>query len=79
MAGQAHFEVYPERQIRRLGRRQWRWRLLAGNNKMVATSGEGFTRPGDAERACTTVAETAAQIEWIGPEGSAACVERVDS
>lgn len=32
----------------------WRWRLLAGNNRIIAT-GESHTRRGDAERATRTV------------------------
>jgi uncharacterized protein YegP (UPF0339 family) len=79
MSGRAHFEVYPERRLRSLGKQQWRWRLVAGNNKIVATSGEGFTRPEDAERACTDTTVTAAAVEWVGPGGSAVAVERVDS
>lgn len=80
MAGRAHYEVFPERRrLRRLAKRQWRWRLVAGNNRVIASSGEGFTRPEDAERACTDVTVTAAAVEWVGPKGSAVVVERVDS
>ena len=32
----------------------WRWRLLAGNNKVIA-SGEAHTRERDARRAAATV------------------------
>lgn len=32
----------------------WRWRLLAGNGRIIAT-GEAHTRRRDAERAITTV------------------------
>lgn len=32
----------------------WRWRLLAGNGRIIAT-GEAHTRRGDARRAITTV------------------------
>lgn len=28
---------------------QWRWRLVAGNNQIVATSGEGYVNKADAE------------------------------
>jgi uncharacterized protein YegP (UPF0339 family) len=77
MPARAHFEIYPERQLRRLGRRQWRWRLVAGNNKIVATSGEGFTRPEDASRACGDVAYVAAAT--FAPSGVGVCIERVDS
>lgn len=30
---------------------EWRWRLQARNNRIVATSGEGYTRKRDAIRA----------------------------
>ena len=36
----------------------WRWRLIAKNNRIIAT-GEAHTRKGDAERAVRTVVETA--------------------
>lgn len=39
--------------------RQWYWRLVAGNGQVVATGGEGFTRPEDALRAATNVAALA--------------------
>lgn len=29
---------------------QWRWRLRARNGRIVAVSGEGFTREADARR-----------------------------
>lgn len=57
---------------------EYRWRLRAANGEIVAV-GESYTRPEDAERACTTVTETAAGVEWVGPEGSAVCVERLES
>lgn len=37
----------------------WRWRLRAGNNRKIATSGESFTRRADATRAATNVQQTA--------------------
>lgn len=36
----------------------WRWRLIAKNNRIIAT-GEAHTRKADAERALKTVVETA--------------------
>ena len=36
----------------------WRWRLIAKNNRIIAT-GEAHTRKADAERAVRTVVETA--------------------
>ena len=35
---------------------EWRWRLVAANGRIVADSGEGYTRPRDAERAANTAA-----------------------
>jgi uncharacterized protein YegP (UPF0339 family) len=37
----------------------WRWRLRAGNNRKIATSGEWFTRREDATRAARLVQHTA--------------------
>lgn len=37
---------------------QWRWRLVAGNGRVIC-HGESHTRKRDAERACRTVANTA--------------------
>lgn len=34
---------------------EWRWRLVAANGQVIATSGEGYTRKADAERAVDTV------------------------
>ncbi len=82
MAGHAHFEVYPQHfnptPYPEGKRTEWRWRLKSANGEIVA-SGEGFTRPEDAERACTDVAETVGRVEWQGPDGDDVCVERVDS
>lgn len=36
---------------------QWRWRLLAANNRVIADSAEGYTRERDADRAVQTVKE----------------------
>lgn len=48
-----YFEVYQDR------RKQWRWRLKAANNRIIA-HGEAHTRERDAWRAVETVRETAA-------------------
>lgn len=34
---------------------EWRWRIKAANGKIVATSGEGFTRKWSARRAAKRV------------------------
>ena len=39
----------------------WRWRLLAGNNKVIA-SGEAHTRERDARRAAANVSMTCRAI-----------------
>ena len=31
----------------------WRWKRVAGNGEIIATSGESFTRLSDAERAAS--------------------------
>lgn len=33
----------------------WRWRLLAANNRIIADSGEGYTRQRDVRRAIRVV------------------------
>ena len=47
-----YFEVYQDR------RKQWRWRLKAANNRIIA-HGEAHTRERDAWRAVKTVREAA--------------------
>jgi uncharacterized protein YegP (UPF0339 family) len=37
-----HFDVYRD------AKREWRWRLVAGNGEQVAASGEGYLRRSDA-------------------------------
>jgi len=32
----------------------WRWRLVAANGRIIAESGEAYTRKHDVERALTT-------------------------
>lgn len=32
---------------------EWRWKRVAGNGRIVASSGESFTRLADAERAAS--------------------------
>lgn len=52
----AHFEVFQDR------RKQWRWRLKAANNRIIAV-GECHTRERDAWRAARTVARAAGAAE----------------
>jgi uncharacterized protein len=49
----ARFEVFQDR------REQWRWRLVANNNRKIATSGEAFSTRYDATRAAETVKKLA--------------------
>jgi uncharacterized protein YegP (UPF0339 family) len=35
---------------------EWRWRMVAGNGRIVATSGEAFASKGNAERAAEMIA-----------------------
>lgn len=46
------FEVYQDRS--RLFRR-YRWRRIAGNGKVIADSGQGYTRRWSAQRAAQRV------------------------
>lgn len=58
----ARFHVYR-------GRDGWRWRLIAANNRIVAT-GEAHTRRGDAARAAAAVARIAADLLGQAPKGA---------
>lgn len=48
-----HFEVYRTKILR-----QWRWRLRAGNGKIIAHGGEGYANEADCMHAVTLVMET---------------------
>lgn len=48
----------------------WRWRLLAANNRIIAT-GEAHTRRRDAERAVATVREAVWAIVMLDAGGGA--------
>lgn len=43
----------------------WRWRLLAGNNRKIAESGEAYTREGDAWRAIGTVVAAVIAVDVV--------------
>ena len=45
----ARFHFYQDRSG------EWRWRLYAPNNRIVADSGEGYSRKADAKRAAKRV------------------------
>ena len=44
------------------GKNGWRWRLIAPNNRRVATSGEAFSGKWEAERATDDVIEGIARL-----------------
>jgi len=48
----------------------WRWRLVAGNNHVIADSGESYTRKSDAKEAARRVGSYAnnAAIVIVRPE-----------
>lgn len=50
---QPRFEIWPG-----LGRQKWRWRLLAGNGKIIA-SGEGYASHSNVRRAVDTIQKAA--------------------
>jgi len=52
----ARFEVFPD------NAGEWRFRLVAGNGEIVATS-EGYTTPSNAQRAIRRIQETAPDAE----------------
>lgn len=45
-------------QVYRDVNRQYRWRLIAGNSKRIANSGEGYRNLADCEHAISLVAST---------------------
>lgn len=55
-------------QIFRDAQGEYRWRLRAGNNQVIATSGEGYKARSDCEHG----------IELVKRDGSAAAVELVE-
>jgi uncharacterized protein YegP (UPF0339 family) len=46
-------EVYSRKPL--LGRRQWRWRAVHDNGRIMATSGEGYNNEGDCRNAIRTL------------------------
>ena len=49
----------------------WRWRLLAGNNKIIAVSGEGYYHESDCLHAINLVKNSASapvyKDSWVMP------------
>jgi uncharacterized protein YegP (UPF0339 family) len=56
-----HFELYQDR------KKEWRWRLLNSQNlKIIADSGEGYKRKGNAARAIQKMIEKLSQNSATG-------------
>lgn len=51
--GTPHFEVYED------SAGQWRWRMVAGNGRIVADSGEGYDSKSSVKRAVENVKDDA--------------------
>jgi uncharacterized protein YegP (UPF0339 family) len=47
-----------------LGVVQWRWRLVAGNGRIIA-SGEGYNNKVDCEAAVRLVMDTSQKTPWV--------------
>jgi uncharacterized protein YegP (UPF0339 family) len=60
---QAKIEVYRSSSLRRSQR--WRWRLIAENGNIIATSGEGYTDRSEAERMAVRVTSGDYEIDLI--------------
>lgn len=54
-------------QVYRDVNRQFRWRLIAGNSKRIATSGEGYRNLADCEHAINLVAASDGRPIHYGP------------
>lgn len=48
-SGTPHFDIYKDRAD------EWRWRLVAGNGRIIADSGEGYSSESNARRAVENV------------------------
>ena len=58
------FEIYRAR-MGLLTRTQWRWRLRAGNGRIVATSGESYNNRADMLRAIALIQAEAPQAPVV--------------
>ena len=58
----ARFEVYKD------AGEKWRWRLFAGNNEQIASSGESFSSKSAAQGGCEAVKRAAAMAEVVTKE-----------
>lgn len=44
----------------------WRWRLLSGNNKIIADSGEAYSTASNARKAVRRIKQDAADAAIVG-------------
>lgn len=58
----ARFEAYQD------NAKQWRWRLVADNGRIMADSAEGYDSIGNAHRAAKRVAELVSKAEIVEEE-----------
>lgn len=66
------FEVYKSR-------KQWRWRLKARNGKIIATSGESYTRRAGALKGVRSVTSAWSRTDLlVQGEGGLYVVEQID-
>lgn len=61
MGEHTHYEIYEDEAG------EFRWRLVAANGRIVADSGEGYTRESDAHRAAADLA-TWAQVALVAQD-----------
>lgn len=57
--GGAHFIIYQD------AKKEWRWRLIAGNGNVLADSGEGYTKKADAEKGVEFIRNSAASANIV--------------
>lgn len=47
---------------------QWRWRVVAGNGNILATSSEGYNRLGDAKKGALATCGILSTVNWLERE-----------
>lgn len=58
----AHFEIFRD------SRGDWRWRLRAGNGRVIADSGEGYASRWNAKRAINTFVDEIRAMDLSGAQ-----------
>lgn len=61
-ARKPHFEVFRD------SRGDWRWRLVAGNGRVIADSGEGYASKFNAKRAINTFVDEIRAMDLSGAQ-----------